>query len=307
MKHKPSLMFMICAAVAAVLIIGSSVLVVLSFQKLETTDRKLKAREQELAGIYRLDPFPSKANVIREKRNDNELTRWYSNLVAQASEGQLDLREQRPSRFMELLGTAQRRLLTNAQDRVEIPDNFAFGFERYFSEGSRLPEPAHVPRLTQQLVIIDRLCRILFAEGVDGITAVTRDVFEGGARTENRRRRTTAVSSDAGELKPGALYAKLSFTLQFDATELTTMGVLNRLSRDRLFIVPTSLLFSKTADDVRLYALPVSEPSAEAPDIVAPKEELSRQERMVCGLPLETPMHVTMKLDVYRFRRGPDA
>jgi hypothetical protein len=317
MKHKPSLLFMICAGVAALLIVGSSVLVFLSFQKLKKTSKQLKNAERALVGYYQDAPFASKANVIQEKRNDYQLTGWYSNLVAQASEGQLDLTEKRPSRFMDLLYRAQRRLLTNHLDRVTVPAKFAFGFDRYFGEGSQLPSPEQVPRLTQQLVIINRLCRMLYAEGAESISSVGRDRFEGGSNStadRRSRRRAGAVDPDVGLIKPGMLFAKLTFTLEFVATERVVMGLLNRISRDELFIVPTRLSMRKTGNDVKLYELPTDDegkPVASLGEagtaVVAPEKERSRLERIVCGLPIETPMQVQLTLSVYKFGKGPDA
>ncbi len=307
MKHKPSLLFVICSAVAVVLIVGAGVLVFLSFQKLKETDKELDGKKRELENVYRLDPFPSPANVRRELENRDALTDWRGKLVAEASAGQLELKEQSPSKFMTLLGSARRKLLEAAEERVDMPESFPFGFDRYFAEGSQLPEPAHVPRLMRQLVIISRLSTILIEEEIESLKAVNRDVFEGMTSGGGRRTTVGGVNANVGLLGKDDLHARLSFTLEFKAKERAVLAILNRLAEDELFMVPTQLVLQKTEEDVQLYELRASESGAMAEDEVPADSDapLSMQERMVSGLQLEPSMDVTLKLDVYRFNREP--
>jgi len=307
MKTKPSAPFLIGAIAAVLLIIGSVVLVILGFGKLKTTERELRLKRKRLASFYRLEPYPSKGNVVREARSQLNLESWFSNLVSEASAKQLEPRERSPSRFMELLGQTRRKLLADADaEAVEVPQEFHFGFQRYFTEGSQLPSPDHVPRLTQQLVVIDHLCRAMYAEKVSRILTVTRQEFEGaGAGSRPRRLRQGAVDANVGIIGEEDLYAKLRFVVTFESDEHAVVGILNRLASHELFIVPTKLEFSKVGEDVRQHQK--ERESEDAGQAGKATVKLSRVERIVCGLPLEAPVSVKLSVDVYRFRKGPGA
>ena len=303
MKTKPSMFFVIGAVVAALLIAGSGVLVFTGFAGFGKTDRQYAAKRKALSAFYKLEPFPSNENVTRERENVEDLKAWYSNLMTRVSEGQLELEERSPSTFMALLGQKKRKLIAAAEDKVELPFNFAFGFDRYFAAGAQLPSPTHVPRLTQQLVIIESLCEALYAEEVLRIRAVNRQPLESLADRRGARR---GGGAEPGEIPEDGLYARLNFGLEFEATENALIGVLNRLAAHELFVVVTRLDMAKTRPDVtHAEDMGRGERAATAgvaAEPVATDDVLSRLQRIVCGRPVESPMSISLGLDVYRFR-----
>lgn len=304
MKTKPSMLFVVGVVVALLLIAGSALLLVSSKRSVHRLEQDLAMRRQELSSAYQRDPFPAAENVQRENDNAASLNTWYAKLVGQAGKEQLDLEERSPSAFLSQLGTTQRELLATANDLSRVPRDFAFGFERYFGEGSKLPSPEHVPRLTQQLVIIDSLSRLMFGQNVAKIRSIQREVFEGGVSDAARRGAKGLLENpQAGLLAADALFSKFHFILEMEARESTVLGILNELAKRDLFIVVTRVDFKKQTADVKpVEPRAAREPQSDQPAIVA--KPLERAERLVCGLALETPMIVTMEVDVYRFRKA---
>ncbi|MDA0990678.1 MAG: Amuc_1100 family pilus-like protein [Verrucomicrobia bacterium] len=305
MKTKPNMIFVICAAVSALLIAGAAVLVVFGFRGLAVTEGKLANKKMELSAFYKRQPFPSLDNVARERANVVELDNWFSNLVSRASQGQLQLEQRSPSTFMALLGQKKRQLVAESKDKIELPEAFAFGFDRYFASGSELPSPEHVPRLTQQLVIIEGLFRILYGEGATSVRSITRQIFE-GADPNAKRNTVASAPADAGLVPEDGLYARLNFRLDFTATERALLGVLNRIAADDLFWVVTRVDVVKAGPDVVIPDLqrPArgSEREPQPLDTERRPLNLPRLQRMVWGPPMEQPMAVTIELDAYRFR-----
>ncbi|NIY14597.1 MAG: hypothetical protein GWM98_06750 [Nitrospinaceae bacterium] len=229
--------------------------------------------------------------------------------MQESGKGQLTLEMRRPSQFMRLLGDTRKRLIpmANAEGAEVVDENFAFGFERYLEEGSELPSPVHVPRLAHQLLILDRVCSILFEEGVTKLTTTRREVFEGGPVVSRRRSGAAPVQSDAGELKEGDLYARMRFSVDFEARESALVRAIDRLASNELFIVVNSLDCRKVGEDIAMEKIPESgtlnlNPDEEGLEV----DQLgrlfpSRYERVISGAEAETPMAVTLSFDVYRF------
>lgn len=310
MKAKPSIFFMVGALVAVLLIVGSVLLLVTSVRQTAKTQRQLNSKRSELDRIYKREPFPSKENVQRELANTTVLREWYGKLVNEAGKGQLEPEERSPSTFMSLLGQTQRTLIAESKGGGRLPEDFAFGFDTYFGASSRLPDPKHVPRLTQQLKIVEGLCRMLFAENVTSIKAIRRDQFEAptdGAAPEPapKGKKDAAPAVDVNGIPEGALYGKLHFSIDFEVRESSLLAILNQLARHDLFMVVTRVEVTKQMDDVPKAVRPepaaVAAPAVAGAPALAP-EPLRRQERLICGVAVESPMLVTLDLDVFQFK-----
>ena len=314
MKPKPSIWFLVSAMVAVLLIAGAAVLLFAGKKRERAVETELEARRQALSLGYERDPFPSAKNVEQEKASAAHLMQWYTNLVAQAGKGQLNIDERRPPVFMTQLGEAKRGLIAKAKTPERFPAEFAFGFDRYLGEGSKLPSPEHVPRLIHQLRVVETLCQILLDENVAGIQSVEREGFEGAVSTESGNATEPMSNADAGLIGEGALYGHFHFRLAFTATESALLGVLNHIAQHDLFMTVTRVDCRKQGEDVTPMedirkslepagGAPGTEAVAAMPAPMIVAEPLSREQRIVCGVPVEAPMQVKMELDVYHFRK----
>jgi hypothetical protein len=217
---------------------------------------------------------------------------------------------------------------------VSVPEGFAFGFGRHMP--GNLPATPDVPRLTQQLRLVQALCETLYQARISELRGIGREEFEtgvGGAeegsapagRARERRRpdATAALANvpnpQAGLIPDRELFGRWHFVLHFTAKEAALRDVLNRLARGSLVIVVTRLeLAGEEFKPVQgTSRVPAAAPksagrdagrSAERPAASEPAAEetpqiLPRDLRLACGR--EGPMLVKLELDVYQFRHAP--
>ena len=316
------------AGVALVLLAIATVLLVKGIRKFREAEADLSRAQVALDGYYAHDPFPSRENVGLERTNVDTLREWFGKIRDALREGQIEEVHKSPSTFMTLLSEKRNALVRRARAVwVALPENFAFGFDRYSAEGV-LPAPGDVPRLTQQLMIVERLSEVLLEERVRGIESIERVVSEQGAegaamsgtpeaaagRGRGRRpmRRPTASQTKpatlaTGEVRTEDLYASQHVVLAFTVNEASLIRVLNRLASDAMFVVVTRVQMKKERDDVVLPSLTVEntpladEGASPAEGEATVKEALPRRERVVSGPDREVPLNVRVELDVYRF------
>ncbi|MDP7023333.1 MAG: Amuc_1100 family pilus-like protein [Kiritimatiellia bacterium] len=299
----------------------SSFLLARGIGQFSKEEKKLDRSVNTLRNYYGRNPFPSSDNVVREEANEKALLGWMANIADALREGQVEPIRKTPVQFRRQFIQARDQLVQVAsQNKTLLPEGFAFGFERYSSDGT-LPAPLDVPRLVQQLIIADQLCRVIFESGASELLTLRREEFEsaGDVRTgaggthkrpgrPGRPRRTTAptsgartwrVSPNAGVLKSKDLHARLRFGLSFKAREEAVGKIMNALAAHEMFAVVTVLEIKKTEDDVT----PPVKAAGGTDDALAGgvTEHLPRTERLMSGAMLEKPMQVTMEVDVYRF------
>ena len=306
-------------AVAAILLAGAGYLLYDGIRDLRTTtrtlDNALKAREK----YFVHDPFPSLENVEIERQNALALEAAFTNLLVRLKQGEIVTPRMTPSTFVRELGKKQRalsQLATNAARtvKIDLPDDFAFGFDAYFA-GRMRPEPEHVADLTRQLLILERLFGILFEEEVATIVSVTRDEVE---------KQRPSPSAPQGVADP--LYTRMHFGFTVKTKESALLRVLNRMAAEDMFVVVTSVAVHKEQPDVLdmtqpaapagtkdrrspiedLFGRRKSRPAPEpAPTVPARKPaEMLRSERVVCGHRVEKPVTATIEVDVYRFKES---
>jgi hypothetical protein len=216
-------------------------------------EQKLAVARGSLEKYYRMDPFPSQENIEALAENAETINAWSERLLAACREGQVISEEKSPSVFMDFLSRTLISLRKTAEkEKILLPgDDFAFGLDRYIASPVP-PAPDDVPRLTDQLVAIDILSRLLFEEKIIELVAVQRDKFEGSApvgavpesdrtgRRVTRRDRETKLtfspppfaftgSPSVGEVGEGELHACLHFAVEFKAGEKALLNILNRL------------------------------------------------------------------------------
>lgn len=308
---KKKIILLAAAGVAVVLMLAAGFLLYRGVVKLNNVQTELSRADSELDRLYGRDPFPSEANVKIERASVDLLNTWKRKLTNELTKGQVvPDREKSPSAFISTL-TEKVSKLTDQAKRLHpdtVADNFAFGFDRYFTADGARPEPPHVPRLTQQLLIVEGLTKVLLEEKIDKIVAIKREEFE----ATDRRGGTDL--SNVGVIGETNLFAKLHFTFDVMSRETTLLDVMNRFAKHDQFVVITSVQMNKSAPDVKNRAMELSASLDEDEEdtmfaAITPKGGLgaatnmmTRAERLVSGLDLEKPMSVSLDVDVYWFR-----
>ena len=338
MKLPKNIWIVVTALIAVTMVGVSGFLLVRGVLLFNESEAKLGLAKKRLQQMYDRNPFPDKSNIETEKHNAELATEWFNQLMGSLRKGQVDPVQVTPATFMSMLQSKKPELIGQANSGTKVvAEDFGFGFERYFSS-SMLPEPTDVPRLTQQLAIVDKLCAVLFAQKIDELSSIQREIFESGgdvvdtagAGRPSRRGATTKavakfVNKNAGIFGEEDLFTKFHFALEFKAKQAAVWDVLNKLAANEMFIVVTSLdvetpgsdiadIKAKTpalTDDKRAASKAAAPDAASAagavekPLIQKPEEKPPKEARIVCG-PVdkdkEKPVSVKMELDVYRFR-----
>jgi hypothetical protein len=321
MKSRLNMFILIGVVVFLLLIAASGYLLYRGFANLQGSEARLQERRAVFAQFFDKNPFPSPENVAREKENVRKLNGLYEALLADLSKEQILPAGLSPSTFMGVLGEKRNKLAAEAKaSGTGLAADFGFGFEKYLEKGSNLPAPEHVPRLTQQLMIVEHLCAILCSERIRELSVLKREEFEGAVvgagappPTVLRRLNSAARSADemsriarAGVMGSNDLYTAFHFTLAFKAGEKSLVSILNRVASGGMFIIVRKIDVTKDLPDVNEASVASAPGPAEAAKVAGARavgpRELSRQARMACGIGREVALNVVMELEAYRFR-----
>ncbi|NQT92576.1 MAG: hypothetical protein HQ559_07440 [Lentisphaerae bacterium] len=316
----------VAVAVLAALAVAAYLLIS-GINRFGDIEREVQGSKGTLDGFYGQDPFPSQGNVSRERRNVELLKEWFSRTVGAMGKGQVESDEKSPSLFMGFLGEERARLEEDALAAgTGIPEDFAFGFGRYFQKEGELPAPDDVPRLTEQLQVIGDLCAVVYGAGVKTLSSIAREQFEGapvavrrrtprptrpGARPTRRMRTGSGgiQNPNAGLVDEGESYGKYHFVIECAVMEDGLWKLLNGFARHEMFVVPTGVWLKKAGEDVKMGEVLDRRPGAlgrEPEPDAAPRDDgfgTYRRQRLVSGPQLEVPMIVRIELDVYKFRK----
>ncbi|MFC1462337.1 hypothetical protein ACFLQU_01915 [Verrucomicrobiota bacterium] len=341
MKINRDMLFAAGTVVAIAIAVVAAVLLFGGISKFSTAEKKLQNSIKRLRALYAQKPFPSEKNVERERQNAKRLVEWYAKLNKSLHEGEIapNPADKSPSRWTAMYGVKRSDLRKKAADGgIDLPPDFAFGFDEY--AGGVPPAPPDVSLLTQQLKIVDMLCTLLMKQDVASIAAVKRQAVQGGTATSLRtvtrprsmsnslvgaassrrsssrrqgsssrrsssrrqgssRRKAPAAKAAASEV----LYAKQHFEIEFEARERTVLNVLNKLAASKVFIVISSVSMARKEDDILTAEQTIRPGGVDAVPLADMQGDdyPSSIERMVCGIDLEKPMKVTVKLNVYNF------
>jgi hypothetical protein len=287
--------------------------------------------------LYGRQPFPSPENIEREHANLDRIREEFRNLLELLSDSQVEPVDQKPAAFSTQFWKVREELLAQARDRrIGVPSEFAFGFQRHMA-GDLTPYP-DVPRLTQQLIIVQELCKVLYEAKIDELKAVIREEFEGDtvAGTETGVAPVTPVPSgrrgarsapptavvaenpvvkETGVIPEGELFGKMHFVFRFSARESVVFDILNKLARHPLLIVVSRVDLVSEEPAVSHLAGPPAAPEAATPSpaeggegsLMPPPARMpapdptDRDQRIRYGR--ESKMAVTLEVDVYRFRK----
>ena len=270
-----------------------------------------------LQGIYGSKVFPSDENIARVKQDEKALEGWLvaaSNLV---HKGDLAVEKETPPSFKQKLQKTVRSLsaVPGAINGKMVASGFNFGFDKYLGESDSLPDKEHVWRLTQQLAMIEKICKELYAAKIMALERVERETFEdqtSALKTQeesgrgNKRRhrdepaaRTTKVAVAGQSGQTSGYYSKQRFTFAFKARPDAFVEALNRLAAMDLFVVVAETEFRK-ADDP-LTKREAKKKDKEATAAVVDPATIPHAERIVTDPELDPPVSVKLDIDVFSF------
>ncbi len=122
--------------------------------------------------LEHLDPFPNEANYKKMQVYLASYGAALDKLKEELKTRVLPAPPLAPNEFQSRLRKAMLRTAEKARvNKVQLPDNFALGFNEYTT---RLPSTAAAPLVGQQLSQVELLMNILVEAHVDGVSAFTR-------------------------------------------------------------------------------------------------------------------------------------
>ncbi len=230
---------------------------------------QLQSQTSRLAQLNSRNPYPAPENLAVEQENYNELVDYYNELNDSLRSSQVLQRPMETADFTPLLENTLRRLRDGfAGSGAALPQNFAFGFARY--AGGQMPAPDDIPRLVQQLEIIESLCQAVMLARVTEVIDVSREEFETSltaAATGSRRGAVREEPEHRPEEAPNQLFTSQEFVLTLRGSEPSIMRFLNNLAALPTFTVVTSL---------ELQNMRVEEPKPETKDARTARGEVKK-------------------------------
>jgi hypothetical protein len=170
---KRNLTFVICLAVAVILIGGGVFYWMSARADAEAADQALIAKNSELDQLTQRDPYPSQENTRKAREEQERVAAFLKQAKAQFSVIQKAESLDNAS-FKRLLLTTLAELSREADRKgVKLPEanySFTFGSQR---KELQIPEKALAP-LAAQLADVEHVCRILFDAKIHSLAALKR-------------------------------------------------------------------------------------------------------------------------------------
>ncbi len=299
LKHKWRLA---SAAVLLLLLAAAVWRLAVAVGEFNAAKRNLQAASARLAQLNNRDPFPSEDNVVLAKENYHELLDAYNELNDRLREGQVLPRPMGDSDFIPLLENTLRRLRAGfTANRVALPSEFTFGFARY--AGGQMPASRDIPRLVQQLQIMESLCEAVMQSRMAELLDLSREEFEDAGAADDaaggRRGRgappPAAPEDTAAGGDDGSLFRSQQFTMTLRGSEPAVMEFLNKVSALPMFTVVTSVELKNSRPGLQgQSAAPAG--GKEKPAATAPADP--RERPVVIG---REDIEARIVMDVYQF------
>ena len=319
-------------AVSAVLVLGAGFLTYSSWSAAADAEREMDSAKSGLARMYREPVFPSDANVETFQTNLLLARTWVADLSRGVFRDGIAVDDSvTRGDFGRVCRETVQALVADAPlNAAEVPvvdADASFGFDHYMQD--KLPErEEYVPRLLRQLRLVDRLVRILYASGVNHVDAVGRELFDlagsresgdfSSAPVRGRGRgrgsagapgggassapKTIAVPPPRFEPDPSVPMSCERLGFLFSTRQEGLVAAINAIDAMHPFAMVSGLSIEKTGQDVVVPAAP--DPAKE--EAAPPKTEggilekpAPRTARLVSGPLFETPVRVTLFVDVF--------
>jgi len=295
--------FMLCLGVTLLLMLGAGAGLFISARMYSRQVQALDAVTGRLKQLYQRDPFPAAENVRKEAENLQDVIDQYNELNELLRAGQVNLQSMEAADFMQFLEKSLRGLRSRLQNAgIRFPEKYAFGFDKY--AGGQLPASGDIPRLVQQLKIIEALCSILQDAAITELVAIERENFEQALRgADAPAGRRGAPVPEAAENAPGGdqLVYSQPVRILFKARENAVITALNLLASRPMFMVVKRVEMTNPRQEYSSAAVAAPAAAARAPgapESPAPGVAAARERQIVLG---REELDVRLDLDVCQF------
>ncbi len=242
---KKNPVFCILCAAGVLAFASGTALVVMESGKLAKLKRQVTTAESQITSLLQSSPALTTENVQAAQQNAEELTAKLAGLregLQRGSRLRLSNDGTRVMAGLQRYISNHRKQVANHQNEdgdptpIAVPDEFAFGFEKY-AKTSKISEDASVvPQLDKQRQILRYVMAQLIASSPAGIQSVEREILKKTGPTDIGFQINPAVSARV----PGAIDT-LAFRVTFTGYTPALRKFLNKLAEFELPIVVRSI------------------------------------------------------------------
>ena len=242
--------------VAAVLVFAAgATLVVMESGKLSKSKQQVASADSQINGLLQANPAPTPANVQAAQQNAAALSAKLLSIRENLERGSRLTISNDGTRVMsglqKYISNYRRQVAShkNAAEvaaPIQIPADFAFGFEKYLKETNISQDSALVPQLDKQRQVLSYILNQLIAADPAGIQAVEREILGEPTSETSGFEINPAISARV----PGTIDT-LAFRVTFTGYTPTLRKFLNNLAQFDLPIVVRSVTVDRPATNAK--------------------------------------------------------
>jgi 8-oxo-dGTP pyrophosphatase MutT (NUDIX family) len=224
--------------------------------KLAKSKKKVASADSQIKGLLYADPAPTPGNVQAALQNADALSAKLLSMREELQRGSRLTVSSDGTRVMSGLQKyiskyrremAAHKSLDGVDAPIEVPDDFAFGFEKYLTETNISEDAVVVPQLDKQRQVLSYILNQLIAADPAGIQAVEREVLEEAGKDVAVGFR---INPAASARVPGAIDT-LAFRVTFTGYTPTLRKFLNNLAEFNLPIVVRGVEVDRPTTNVK--------------------------------------------------------
>lgn len=244
---KKNLTFTVIVAVCVLAFAAGAYLAFAESGKIGKAKQKIATAETQLNGILFADPAPTVENVEASEGNVSQLSGELAKIREELQRGARLTASTDGIGVMaaiqQYISEFQRKASSNLDeigeaDPIEVPRDFAFGFDLYLDESTMLDDPEKIPVLDKQRQILEYLLNKLIAAQPHGIQEVERELLEFPEKDGFPKGFEISEANSASV--PGAIDT-LAFSVTFTGYTNSLRQFLNELAKFDLPIVVRSI------------------------------------------------------------------
>ena len=252
---KKNPVFCILCVVAVLVFAGGCVLVVAESGKLSKSKKQVASTDSQINGLLTADPAPTSGNVQAAQQNSDELNAKLISIREDLQRGSRLTISNDGTRVMSGLQkyisnyrrqVASHKNVDGVAAPIQIPADFAFGFEKYLKTTDIDEDSAVVPVLDKQRQVLSYILNQLIAADPAGIQAVEREALEDTGAEASGFRINEAVSARV----PDAIDT-LAFRVTFTGYTPALRKFLNNLAEFNLPIVVRSVAVDRPTTNAK--------------------------------------------------------
>ena len=242
---KKNPVFCILCAVGVLAFAGGTAMVVMESGKLTKSKQQVAGADSQIKGLLYASPAPTPENVQAAQQNAEELNAKLKSLREELQRGSRLTVSSDGTRVMAGL----QRYISNYRKKVanhktadgepapiQVPDDFAFGFDKYAKTTTIADDATIIPELDKQRQVLGYILNQLIASDPAGIQVVERETLKNAGPDDNGFQINPAISARV----PGAIDT-LAFRVTFTGYTPALRKFLNKLADFELPIVVRSV------------------------------------------------------------------